>query len=56
MYFCIDDVKILGTYKAILTTIKDFKNIKLNPLSVYDRYIQTKIRTCSIEVTLTFVA
>ena len=54
MSFCIDDVKILGKYKAILTTLKDFKNIKLNPLSVYDRYTKTKIRTCSIEVYTNF--
>ena len=50
----LDDVEILGKYKAIWTTIEDFKNIKLNLLPVYDRYIKTKIRTCSIEVYTNF--
>ena len=50
----LDDVEILGKYKAIWTTIEDFKNIKLNLLPVYDRYIKTKIRTCNIEVYTNF--
>ena len=45
--FSLDDEKLLDTYTAIWTKIEGLKNIKLNPLPVYDdRYIKTKIRTC----------
>ena len=44
--FCVDDEKLLGKYKTILTKIEDLKSIELNALLVYgDRYIKTKIRT-----------
>ena len=46
MSFSLDDEKLLEKYKAIWTKIKDFKNIELNTLPVYDyRYVKTKIRT-----------
>ena len=51
IYYCIDNEKLLEKYKAIWTKSKDFKNIQLNILSVYDdRYIKTKIRTYSNKV------
>ena len=45
MSFSIDNDKLLEKYKANWSKIEDLKNIKLNPLPVYDRYIKTKIRT-----------
>ena len=43
MSFLIDE-KLLEKYKAIWTKIEDVKNIRLNPLPVYDdRYMKTKI-------------
>ena len=36
MSFSIDDKKLLQKYKAIWTKIKDFQNINLNALSIYD--------------------
>ena len=46
MSFCIDDEKLLEKYKAILTKIEGFENIKMNALPGYDdRHIKTKIRT-----------
>ena len=46
--FRIDEEKLLEKYKAICTKIKDFKNIELNVLPVYDnRYIKTKTGTHS---------
>ena len=45
MSFRMDDEKLLEKYKANSTKIEDLKNIKLNALPVYDRYIKTKIRT-----------
>ena len=49
----IDDEKLLQKYKAIWTKIEDFKNIKLNPLPVYDdRYVKSKIRTYGNKVTV----
>ena len=43
MSFLIDE-KLLEKYKAIWTKIEDLKNIRLNPLPVYDdRYMKTKI-------------
>ena len=40
MSFRIDDEKLLEKYKAILTKIKDLKDIELNTLPVHDdRYI-----------------
>ena len=43
MPFLIDE-KLLEKYKAIWTKIEDLKNIRLNPLPVYDdRYMKTKI-------------
>ena len=51
IYYCIDNEKLLEKYKAIWTKSKDFKNIQLNILPVYDdRYIKTKIRTYSNKV------
>ena len=51
IYYRIDNEKLLEKYKAIWTKSKDFKNIQLNILSVYDdRYIKTKIRTYSNKV------
>ena len=50
MPFCTDDEMLLGKYKAIWTKIEDFKNFELNALTVYDRYIKTKIRTYSDKV------
>ena len=51
IYYCIDNEKLLEKYKAIWTKSKDFKNIQLNILPVYDdRYIKTKIRTYSSKV------
>ena len=48
IFFCINNEKLFEKYKAILTKIKDLKNIELNVLPVYhDRYIKTKIRTYS---------
>ena len=42
----IDNEKLLKKYKVIWTNIKNFKNIELNALPVYDdRYIKPKIRT-----------
>ena len=44
--FHIDDDKLLGKHRTIWTDIKDFKNIELNLLLVYnDIYIKTKRRT-----------
>ena len=55
MSFRIDDEKLLEKYKAIWTKIKSLKNIKLNPLSVYDnRHIKNKIRTCEDQVYINF--
>ena len=49
--FSIDDQKLLEKYKAIWIKIEDLKNIEFNALSVYvDRYIKTKIKTCSDKV------
>ena len=46
MSFCINDEKLLETYKAIWTNIENLKRFKLNALSVYDdRYIKTKRTT-----------
>ena len=46
MSFRIDNEKLLEKYKAIWTTIEDFKNIRLNALPVCDdRHIKTKIKT-----------
>ena len=46
MSFRIDDEKLFEKYETIWTKIKDFKNIELNILPIYnDRYIKTKIRT-----------
>ena len=57
MSFRIDVEKLLERYKAIWTKIKDFKNIKLNTVPVYDDInIKTKIRTSGDKVYLTFVA
>ena len=51
IYYRIDNEKLLEKYKAIWTKSKDFKNIQLNILPVYDdRYIKTKIRTYSNKV------
>ena len=36
MPFRIDDKKLLETYKAVWTKIKDLKNIELNALPAYD--------------------
>ena len=50
-----DDEKLLEKYEAIWTKIKDFNNVELNALPVYDpRYIKTKIRTCSNKVYTNF--
>ena len=55
MSFCIDDEKLLEKYKAIWTKIEDLKNIELDALPVHDnRYIKTKIRTCSDKVYTNF--
>ena len=49
----IDDKKLLEKYKTIWTEIKNFKNIELNSLPIYDKkYIKTKTRTYSDKVTL----
>ena len=46
MYICIDDEKLLEKHEAIWTKAEYLKNIKFNPLPVYDdRFIKTKIRT-----------
>ena len=40
MSFCVNDEKLIETYKAIWTDIKNLKRFKLNALSVSDeRYI-----------------
>ena len=46
----IDDKKLLEKYKAIWTTIVDFKNIRYYD----DRYIKTKIRTFGDKVYTNF--
>ena len=65
MSFYIDDEILLEKYKTIWSKTENFKNIELKNLPVYDdRYIKTKIRTCSNNVypnfrvmfILTFVA
>ena len=51
MSFHIDVEKLLEKYKAIWIKIKALKNIELNALPIYDeRYINTKIRTCGLNV------
>ena len=51
MPFQIDDEKLFKKYKAIRTKVEDFKNIKLNALSICDeRYIKPKIRIFSDKV------
>ena len=54
----IDDEKVLEKYKAIWNRIEDLKNNELNAslcLIVYDdRYVKTKIRTCSDKVYTNF--
>ena len=55
MSFCVNDEKLIETYKAIWTDIKNLKRFKLNALSVYDdRYIKTKIRTYGDKVDTNF--
>ena len=51
-----DDEKLLEKYKTIWTKVEDLKNIELNALPVYDRYIKSKIRTYSNKVYTNFCA
>ena len=42
----IDDNKLVGMYRTILSKIEDLKNIKFNALAVHDnRHVKTKITT-----------
>ena len=55
MSFRRDDEKLLEKYKAIWTKTEELKDIELNALPVYDdRYIKTKIRTCSYKTYTNF--
>ena len=54
MSFHIYDGKLLEKYKTIGTKIEGLLNIRLDALSVYDRYIKTKIRTSRDKVCTNF--
>ena len=41
----IDDNNLLEKYKTTSNMTEDLKNIELNVLPIYDRYIKTKIKT-----------
>ena len=54
MFSLMDDDKPLEKYKAIWSTIQDLKNIELNALPVYNRYIKVRIRAYDDKVYINF--
>ena len=55
MSFRIENEKILGKYKAFWSKIKNFKNIELIAIPVYnDKHRKTKIRTYGVKLYTNF--